>query len=70
MGEWTAKGLSATAEDTDIKDTRAGAQEDRVEPGQHATAAWKSKFEAAQRKLWESQEEVKNLKEKILEAVL
>ncbi|KAL1654997.1 hypothetical protein SLS61_002305 [Didymella pomorum] len=69
-GEWTAKGLSATAEDTDIKDTRAGAQEDRVEPGQHATAAWKSKFEAAQRKLWESQEEVKNLKEKILEAVL
>jgi hypothetical protein len=69
-GEWTAKGLHATAEDTDPKDARAGAQEDRVESGQHATAAWKSKFEAAQRKLWESQEEVKNLKEKILEAVL
>ncbi|KAF1926593.1 uncharacterized protein M421DRAFT_422567 [Didymella exigua CBS 183.55] len=69
-GEWTAKGLHAIAEDTEPKDTRAGAHEDRIEPGQHATAAWKSKFEAAQRKLWESQEEVKNLKERILEAVL
>lgn len=70
-GEWTAKGLHATAEDTDHGDTTAGAQEpDRVEPGQNATAAWKTKFQEAQRKLWESQEEVKDLKEKILEAVL
>ncbi|KAF1363888.1 hypothetical protein EJ07DRAFT_101283 [Lizonia empirigonia] len=70
-GEWTAKGLHATAEHTDHGDTTAGAQEpDRVEPGQNATAAWKTKFQEAQRKLWESQEEVRNLKEKILEAVL
>ncbi|KAF9701917.1 hypothetical protein EKO04_000096 [Ascochyta lentis] len=70
-GEWTAKGLHAVAEDVEHKDTTAGAQElDRTEPGQHATAAWKTKFQDAQRKLWESQEEVKNLKEKILEAVL
>lgn len=69
-GEWTAKGLHATAEEMVAKDTRAVAQEDGIEPGQPATAAWKTKFEAAQRRLWESQEEVKNLKEKILEAVL
>ena len=48
----------------------AGAQEERREPGQQTVAAWKGKFQDAQRKLWESQEEVKNLKEKILEAVL
>lgn len=70
-GEWTAKGLHATNDDTEHGNTTAGAQEtDRVETGQHATAAWKTKFQDAQRKLWESQEEVKNLKEKILEAVL
>ncbi|KAJ4362617.1 hypothetical protein N0V95_001422 [Ascochyta clinopodiicola] len=70
-GEWTAKGLHATAEDMEHGNTTAGVQEaDCAEPGQHATAAWKTKFQDAQRKLWESQEEVKNLKEKILEAVL
>ncbi|KAH6642543.1 ARS binding protein 2-domain-containing protein [Boeremia exigua] len=70
-GEWTAKGLHATAEDADHRASTAGAQEtDRVEPGQNATAAWRAKFQDAQRRLWESQEEVKNLKEKILEAVL
>jgi hypothetical protein len=70
-GEWTAKGLHATDKDVKHKDAGAGAQEsDRVEPGQQTTAAWKTKFQDAQRKLWESQEEVKNLKEKILEAVL
>lgn len=70
-GNWTAKGLQATAEDVEHTETTAGAQEaDRVEPSQNATAAWKTRFQDAQRKLWESQEEVKNLKEKILEAVL
>lgn len=70
-GEWTAKSLHATAEEDEYKDAVAGAQDvDRGEVGQHATAAWKTKFQESQRKLWESQEEVKNLKEKILEAVL
>ncbi|KZM28815.1 uncharacterized protein EKO05_0008550 [Ascochyta rabiei] len=70
-GEWTAKGLHATTEDVEHADTTAGGQEaDGTEPGQHATAAWKTKFQEAQRKLWESEEEVKKLKEKILEAVL
>ena len=70
QGEWTAKGLHATADEDGHKDAVAGAQEDRREPGQQTVAAWKGKFQDAQRKLWESQEEVKNLKEKILEAVL
>ena len=70
-GEWTAKGLHATAKDMEHKDAVAAAQEsDRVESSQQTTAVWKTKFQDAQRKLWESQEEVKNLKEKILEAVL
>ncbi|KAJ8110038.1 hypothetical protein OPT61_g7008 [Boeremia exigua] len=70
-GEWTAKGLHATVEDAEHTDTAAGAQDaGRVEPGQHAIGVWKTKFQDAQRKLWESQEEVKSLKEKILEAVL
>jgi hypothetical protein len=70
-GEWTAKGLQATPKDDGQEGLANGTQElDRTEPGQHATAAWKTKFQDAQRKLWESQEEVKNLKEKILEAVL
>ena len=68
-GEWTAKGLHATVED-DGKDTAAGAQETGGESAQHATGAWKTRFQESQRKLWESQEEVKSLKEKILEAVL
>lgn len=68
-GEWTAKGLHATAEN-DGNDTAAGAQEAGGESAQHATGAWKTKFQESQRKLWESQEEVKSLKEKILEAVL
>jgi hypothetical protein len=70
-GEWIAKGLQATTEEARSESPSHVAQDhDRVEPGQSATAAWKTKFQDAQRKLWESQEEVKALKEKILEAVL
>jgi hypothetical protein len=68
-GEWSAKSLVATPKDTD--DVAADLQElERMDPGQHATAAWKGKFLDAQRRLWESQEEVRALKEKVLEAVL
>jgi hypothetical protein len=64
-GEWVAKGLTATTvndreEPLDIR----GPSDDST------PAAWKTKFLEAQRKLWETQEEVKNLKDKILEAVL
>lgn len=73
-GEWTAKGLDASTEITGeigVTRTGAGIQElERQDPNQHTPAAWKSKFLEAQRKLWESQEEVKSLKDKILEAVL
>jgi hypothetical protein len=70
-GEWTAKSLVATAKDTDGAAAGAGMQElEGIEPGQHATAAWRTKFLDAQRRLWESQEEVRSLKEKVLEAVL
>jgi hypothetical protein len=66
-GEWIAKGLSATAENVDEERgagrAEEGAERDRPE-------AWKGKFLEAQRKLWESQEQVKNLKDRILEAVL
>jgi hypothetical protein len=68
-GEWVAKGLETTSE-TEEEGTaaRGGASElERHDPG---PAAWKSKFLEAQRRLWEKEEEVKSLKDKILEAVL
>ncbi|KAF1844661.1 uncharacterized protein K460DRAFT_284915 [Cucurbitaria berberidis CBS 394.84] len=73
-GEWIAKGLTATTSDNDLdlaNPLRGGLSElERQNPDQHTPAAWKSKFLEAQRKLWETQEEVKSLKDKILEAVL
>ncbi|KAF2128999.1 hypothetical protein P153DRAFT_367283 [Dothidotthia symphoricarpi CBS 119687] len=62
-GEWVAKGLVATVDDGE------GSIEEGQEDGREGVA-WKAKFLEAQRKLWESQEEVKSLKDKILEAVL
>lgn len=68
-GEWTAKGLSAAEVDEGVGTNGVAVQESGQ--GQENTAmGWKSKFLEAQRKLWESQEESKSLKEKILEAVL
>lgn len=73
-GEWMAKGLAATADDPEEDDNAApgrGVSElDSHDGSQVTPAAWKTKFLEAQRKLWESQEEVKSLKDKILEAVL
>ena len=70
-GEWVAKGLETTSEDAGDEAARGGISDmERVDQGQQTMAAWKGKFLEAQRKLWESQEEVKNLKDKILEAVL
>jgi hypothetical protein len=72
-GEWIVKGLTATADDPDNEDNERGGRTselDRSDGSQNTPAAWKTKFLEAQRKLWESQEEVKSLKDKILEAVL
>jgi hypothetical protein len=72
-GEWIAKGLTATADDPENEDNERGggtSELDRQDGSQSTPAAWKTKFLEAQRKLWESQEEVKSLKDKILEAVL
>ena len=73
-GEWSAKGLTALSGDDedrmDVMPSGGMSELERQDPSQHTPAAWKSKFLEAQRKLWESQEEVKSLKDKILEAVL
>jgi len=70
-GEWTAKGLSANEVDEGVGANGAGAvQELGREEQSNTVIGWKTKFLEAQRKLWESQEESKSLKEKILEAVL
>jgi hypothetical protein len=73
-GEWIAKGLSATEDSLEDEGDAAGGIRGSELPGQDNSqttpAAWKTKFLEAQRKLWETQEEVKSLKDKILEAVL
>lgn len=63
-GEWLAKGLSATAESADARES---GEEERLDA---APGAWKGKFLDAQRKLWEKEGEVERLKDRILEAVL
>ncbi|KAL6705344.1 hypothetical protein ACN47E_006993 [Coniothyrium glycines] len=73
-GEWTAKGLETSPDSVDKGSERASVGDasdaDRQDPNSNTPAAWKTKFLEAQRRLWESQEEVKSLKDKILEAVL
>ncbi|KAF2204370.1 hypothetical protein GQ43DRAFT_388121 [Delitschia confertaspora ATCC 74209] len=67
IGEWGVKGLSAEAVERD--DIRGGVEDGKeVEPD--SVLGWKTKFQEAQRRLWECQEEVKELRERILEAVL
>lgn len=68
-GEWTAKGLEISASPNMEEKELSGAQAHDTERQDNPTV-WKSKFLEAQRRLWESQEEVKVLKDKILEAVL
>jgi len=69
VGEWTAKGLCVIDGATETGDM--GAKEAERQEVQPSTAAgWKAKFQEAQRKLWEKEEESRGLKEKILEAVL
>ncbi|KAJ4369984.1 hypothetical protein N0V83_005748 [Neocucurbitaria cava] len=80
-GEWIAKGLTAALPTTrndielDDHDGRAhapGSGDGRLseEAQSQNPAVWKNKFLDAQRRLWDVQEEVKSLKDKILEAVL
>jgi len=69
VGEWVAKGLSALAENEE-KDSIADMSVSEERGEQLSNVAWKGKFLEAQRRLWEAQEEVKRLKDKVLEAVL
>jgi hypothetical protein len=64
--------LSANEIDEGVgADGAGGVQEAEKSDGNvNSVMGWKTKFLEAQRKLWESQEESKSLKEKILEAVL
>ena len=72
FGEWTAKGLSAGAGDAGAEGSRGGSNEDGVTEEKAAEDAfdWRSKFLIAQRRLRESEEEARQLKERILDAVL
>jgi hypothetical protein len=68
-GEWSVKGLSATsAEDNVDGDGTANGTGNTQDP--NTAAGWRKKFLDAQRELLESQEEAKELRERILEAVL
>ncbi len=73
-GEWTAKSLTAMSDDgedrTDTPLLRSISELERQDANQHTPAAWKSKLVESQKRLLECQEEVKSLKDKILEAVL
>lgn len=75
-GEWVAKGLEIRNENTEDAsgdrrgDGEAALDRDGAGPSQMTPAAWKSKFLDMQRRLWEREEEVKSLKDRILEAVL
>jgi len=73
-GEWVAKGLVATADDANTEhNLGSGSRTSELERQEHSqitSTAWKTKFVEAQKKLWETQEEVKSLKDKILDAVL
>jgi hypothetical protein len=71
VGEWVVKGLEISSSSEEIgeavrESSRASDELERNE----TPAAWKTKFLDAQRRLWEKEEEVKSLKDKILEAVL
>ncbi|KAF1961559.1 hypothetical protein CC80DRAFT_532156 [Byssothecium circinans] len=75
VGEWSAKGLEAIGiSDTDrtaMGSTATGAQgPNGQEQVPNTVAAWKAKFQETQRRLDQSQEEAKSLKDRILEAVL
>jgi hypothetical protein len=69
-GEWSVKGLSPASADAEVGMGSAADEPDKQGPTNVIAAFWKSKFNETQRKFWDSQEETKTLKEKILEAVL
>lgn len=71
-GEWAAKGLAANApagNGGDGTDGQTAEGRDR-EQAPSTAAGWKAKFLETQRRLWEMEEEARDLKEKVLEAVL
>ncbi|KAF2280382.1 uncharacterized protein EI97DRAFT_430120 [Westerdykella ornata] len=74
VGEWSVKGISAstpeTGEDDVTNDRPNGEESDRGGKDQDSAATWKAKFLECQKKLWDSQETAKALREKVLDAVL
>jgi hypothetical protein len=70
-GEWSVKQLSPSSPDDNANEAARNAEDaERQDPQQNTITGWKNKFFEAQRKLWESQEGAKILKEKIFEAIL
>jgi len=72
-GEWIAKGLQTSNEsdaDAGGQDASRGLADTEGARNETGDEQWKSKYLEAQRKIWEMKEEVKSLKDKVLEAVL
>ncbi|EDU46631.1 conserved hypothetical protein [Pyrenophora tritici-repentis Pt-1C-BFP] len=72
-GEWIAKGLEASNEseaDAESRDRGRGSKDTEGARNETNDEHWKSKYLEAQRKIWEMKEEVKSLKDRVLEAVL
>ncbi|OCL07833.1 hypothetical protein AOQ84DRAFT_294349 [Glonium stellatum] len=77
-GEWAIKGVSLDNGENKGGSPEGAADEAGMGIGNSQSAqdlqttvvCWKTKFLEAQRRLWETQEEVRGLKDKVLEAVL
>jgi hypothetical protein len=69
-GEWSVKGLSTGSIEGSGEAGAAADARSAQDAVPDTINGWKTKFLDAQRKMLESQEEVKGLKERILEAVL
>lgn len=71
-GEWSVKGLSPTSPVEAGDQTTKNADETEGQDSTHSVDGkyWRARFREEQRKHWESQEVSKQLREKILEAVL
>ncbi|RMZ67277.1 ARS binding Abp2 [Pyrenophora seminiperda CCB06] len=72
-GEWIAKDLQASNEpdaDAESQDASSGPADVEGTRNETDNEQWKRKYLEAQRTIWEMKEEVKSLKDRVLEAVL
>lgn len=68
IGDWAAKGLAATS---GAFSTASGSiPTERQEQAPTTAAGWKAKFLDTQQRLWEKEAEARELRDKVLEAVL